>query len=410
MTTTGSALAVTVEDVRAAAIAIAGQVVHTPTLRSRTLSAITGVELWVKFENLQFTSSFKDRGSLNRLLQLTPDERRRGVIAMSAGNHAQGLAYHATRLGIPSTIVMPKLTPNTKVAGTEALGAKVVLHGKDIAEAMVLARSMAEEQGLVWVPPYDDPAIIAGQGTVALEMLADVPELDTLVVPVGGGGLIAGMAIAAKGLRPDVHVVGVESERYPSMANAMDHAGRPVGGTTVAEGIAVPVAGGLTVPVVEALVDEVIVVTEDLIEQAINLFLEIEKTVAEGAGATTLAAVLARPEHFAGRKVGLVLSGGNIDARVLANVILRGLVRSGRLSRISVDITDSPGSLAGVTRIVGEQAGNIVEGGHQRLFSDLGIKDAVLELAIETRDRMHTARIVYALEQEGYRVERGVHP
>ncbi len=408
--TTTSELAVSYDDVLAARAAIAGHVVHTPTMRSQTLSAIAGVELWVKFENLQFTSSFKDRGALNRLLQLTGDERRRGVIAMSAGNHAQGLAHHATRLGIPSTIVMPSGTPNTKVANTEALGAHVVLHGETIAESMVLARSMAAEQGLVWVPPYDDPAIIAGQGTVALELLEDAPEVDTIVVPVGGGGLIAGMAVAAHAVRPDVRLVGVESERYPSMANAVAHTGLPVGGTTVAEGIAVPVAGSLTTPIVAALVSDLLVVTETQIEHAINLFLDIEKTVAEGAGAAPLAAVLSEPERFAGRKVALVLSGGNIDARVLANVILRGLVRSGRLSRISVDITDSPGSLAGVTRIVGEEAGNIVEVAHQRLFSDIGIKDAVLELAIETRDRQHIEHIVRALEAGGYHVTRGVHP
>jgi threonine dehydratase len=329
---------------------------------------------------------------------------------MSAGNHAQGLAHHATRLGIPSTIVMPSSTPNTKVAGTEALGAQVVLHGETLAESMVLAKSMAAERGLVWVPPYDDPAIIAGQGTVALELLEDAPEVDTIVVPVGGGGLIAGMAVAAHTMAPDVRIVGVESERYPCMVNAVEGADLPVGGSTVAEGIAVADAGTLTAPIVAALVGEVLVVGERDIEHAINLFLDIEKTVAEGAGAAPLAAVLTRPERFVGRKVALVLTGGNIDARVLANVILRGLVRSGRLSRISVDITDSPGSLAGVTRIVGEEGGNIVEVGHQRLFSDIGIKDAVLELAIETRDRQHIEHLVAALEAGGYVVTRGVHP
>jgi threonine dehydratase len=396
---------VTFDDVLAAQKAITGMVVHTPTMRSQTLSHILGIDVWVKFENLQFTSSFKDRGACNRLLQLTPEEAARGVIAMSAGNHAQGVAYHATRLGIPSTIVMPQYTPNVKVAGTEALGARVVLHGADIIEAKAKAEELAAAEGLVWVPPFDDPAIIAGQGTAAIEMLEDAPEIDTIVVPVGGGGLIAGMAIAAAALRPDVKVIGVETELYPSMVSALDGGATPVpGGQTVAEGIAVGVSGVLTTPIVRELVAETLVVRESTIEHAMNLFLDIEKTVAEGAGAAGLAAVLEHPDRFVGRKVGLVLTGGNVDPRILASVIMRGLVRSGRLARVDVDISDIPGSLARVTTIIGELGGNIVEVAHQRLYSDLTIRSAVLELAIETRDRPHTERIIAGLCAAGYHV------
>ncbi len=396
---------VTFDDVLAAQKAITGMVVHTPTMRSQTLSNILGLDVWVKFENLQFTSSFKDRGACNRLLQLTPDEVARGVIAMSAGNHAQGVAYHATRLGIPSTIVMPQYTPNVKVAGTEALGARVVLHGADIIEAKSRAEELAVAGGLVWVPPFDDPAIIAGQGTVAIEMLEDAPEIDTIVVPVGGGGLIAGMAIAAAALRPDVEVVGVETELYPSMVAALDGGATVIpGGQTVAEGIAVGVSGALTTPIVRELVAETLIVQESTIEHAMNLFLDIEKTVAEGAGAAGLAAAIEHRDRFLGRKVGLVLTGGNVDPRILASVIMRGLVRSGRLARLDVDISDIPGSLARVTTIIGELGGNIVEVAHQRLYSDLTIRSAVLELAIETRDRPHTERIITGLTNAGYHV------
>lgn len=396
---------ITCDDVQAAHKAISGMVVRTPTMRSHTLSNILGVDVWVKFENLQFTSSFKDRGACNRLLQLTPDEAARGVIAMSAGNHAQGVAYHATRLGVPSTIVMPRYTPNVKVAGTEALGARVVLYGADIIEAKGKAEELAAAGSLVWVPPFDDPAIIAGQGTAAIEMLEDAPEIDTIVVPVGGGGLIAGMAIAAEALRPDVEMVGVETELYPSMVAALDGGATVVpGGQTVAEGIAVGVSGVLTTPIVRDLVADTLIVRESTIEHAMNLFLDIEKTVAEGAGAAGLAAVLEHPDRFRGRKVGLVLTGGNVDPRILASVIMRGLVRSGRLARLDVDISDIPGSLARVTTIIGELGGNIVEVAHQRLYSDLTIRSAVLELAIETRDRPHTERIITGLCDAGYHV------
>jgi threonine dehydratase len=378
-------------------------------LRSHVLSMVTGADLWLKFENLQFTSSFKDRGALNKLLQLTPDERARGVVAMSAGNHAQGVAYHATRLGIPSTIVMPRFTPNVKVHGTEALGARIVLFGKDIGEARLRADELARDEGLVFVPPYDDAAIIAGQGTVGLEMLEDAPGLEAIVVPVGGGGLIAGIAIAARAVAPNVEIVGVETELYPSMVSALAGGGPVPGGNTIAEGIAVPQAGRLTAPVVRALVSEVLTVAEDTIEEAICLLLDVEKTVAEGAGAAGLAAVLEHPEHFRGRRVGIVVSGGNIDPRLLAQVIMRGLVRSGRLTRLSVDVNDVPGALAQVAGIVGDVGGFIVEVAHQRLFSDLSAKSTALELAVETRDREHTQQLVQALEANGYRVRRPGH-
>ena len=403
----GASLAVSADDVRRAADAIQGRVVRTPTLRSATLSAILGADVWLKFENLQFTSSFKDRGALYRLLQLSEDEQRRGVVAMSAGNHAQGVAYHATRLGIPATIVMPRFTPNVKVHGTEALGARVVLHGDDIAEAKLLAHDLEQSEGMVFVPPYDDPHIIAGQGTVALELLEDAPDLDVVVVPIGGGGLLAGMAVAARDVRPDIELIGVQSDLYPSMIDEVRHLELPVGGTTIAEGIAVPGAGRLTAPIIAALVDDLVLVTEDLIEDAINLLLDIEKTVAEGAGAAALAAVLQEPERFAGRKVGLVITGGNIDPRFLASVIMHGLVRSGRLSRIAVAVTDVPGSLAGIATVIGEEGGNIVEVAHQRMFSALSAKSTMIEVAMEARDRQHTERIIEALLREGYRVTPG---
>jgi threonine dehydratase len=397
-------LAVTAADVRKAAAAIAGRVVRTPTLASATLSAITGTQLWLKFENLQFTSSFKDRGALYHLLQLAPEARRRGVVAMSAGNHAQGVAYHATQLGIPATIVMPRFTPNVKVHNTQALGARVVLHGSDLAEAKALAHELERTEGLAFVPPYDDPHIIAGQGTVALEMLEDAPDLEVLVAPVGGGGLLAGMAVAARDLRPDIELVGVQSDLFPSMYDEVRHAHLPVGGTTIAEGIAVPNAGQLTAPIIAALVDDLMLVPEDEIEDAINLLLDIEKTVAEGAGATPLAAVLHDRPRFEGRKVGLVVSGGNIDPRVLASVIMHGLVRSGRLSRIAVAVTDVPGALAGLATVIGEQGGNIVEVAHQRMFSALSAKSTEIEIVVEARDREHSERIVQALADEGFKV------
>ncbi len=407
MQSCASDLPVSYGDVLQAAAAIGDDVVRTPTLRSQTLSAITGADLWLKFENLQYTASFKDRGALNRLLRLTPQERARGVVAMSAGNHAQGVAYHATRLGIPAVIVMPRTTPNVKVASTEALGATVVLHGDDLAAAEAEAEALATRDGLVRVAPFDDPAVIAGQATVALELFADVDALDAVLVPVGGGGLLAGMAVVAAEVAPATELIGVESELYPSMSNALRGRPGPVpGGPTIAEGIGVARAGLLPQQIIAALVDDVVVVPEAAIEQAVNLLLEIEKTVAEGAGAAGLAAVLSDPARFEDRRVALVITGGNIDPRLLASVIMRGLVRSGRLCRLSVGVTDVPGSLSQVAAIVGELRGNIVEVAHQRLFSDLSVKSTMLELAVETRDRDHADRIVAGLEAAGYPVHR----
>lgn len=398
---------VTVDDVDRAARGIAGQVVHTPTLRSQTLSDITGAEVWLKFENLQFTSSFKDRGALWRLLQLAPEERARGVVAMSAGNHAQGVAYHARRLGIPATIVMPLFTPNVKVAGTAALGARIVLHGDSLAEARARADELAAEEGLVFVPPYDDPFVVAGQGTCGLELLADAPPLDVLLVPVGGGGLLAGIAVVYAARSPSTELLGVQTELYPSMVDEL--AGRPPrgpGGATIADGIAVTQAGAITSAIIATSTAGVLTVREDSIEDALVLLLEIEKTVVEGSGAAGLAAVLEDPGRFHGRRVGIVLSGGNVDPRLLASVLLRGLVRSGRLTRLDVGINDVPGQLSAVTHIIGELGGNIIEVQHQRMFSEVSAKRTVLEVAVETRDRSHLEQLIAALRDAGYVVER----
>ncbi len=397
-------LPVSLADIRAAASRIAGAVVHTPCLRSETLSRIAKADVWVKFENLQFTASFKERGALNTLLQLSPEERQRGVIAMSAGNHAQGVAYHAGRLGIPATIVMPSFTPNNKVKHTRDHGARVVLIGDTLAEAAAEARRLAETEKLVFVHPYDDPRIIAGQGTIALEMIDDVPQLDTLVVPVGGGGMIAGCAIAARGLRPDIKVIGVESAGYSAMRQLLAGDSVTVGGDTIAEGIAVRDIGQMPLAIARALVDRVLAVDEVAIERAIALFLEVEKTVAEGAGAAGLAALLAHPQHFAGRKVGLILCGGNIDTRLLASVLLRGLVRDGRIVRLRLMIGDLPGQLARVAGLIGGAGGNIVEVQHQRLFGSVVAKSTDLDVTVETRDRSHARELVQALEAAGFKV------
>jgi threonine dehydratase len=394
---------VTLQDVQAAAERIAAEVVHTPCLRSETLSRIAKADIWLKFENLQFTASFKERGALNTLLQLTPEERKRGVIAMSAGNHAQGVAYHAGRLGIPATIVMPAFTPNMKVSHTKGHGAKVVLHGNTLAEAAAEAHRLADAEKLVFVHPYDDPRIIAGQGTIALEMLQDVPQLDTLVAPVGGGGMIAGCAVATRGLKPDLKVIGVETAGYSAMRQHM--AGEPVtaGGDTIAEGIAVRDIGELPLKICRALLEKVVSVDEVTIERAIALLLEVEKTVVEGAGAAGLAALIAYPELFRGRKVGLVLSGGNIDTRLLASVLLRGLVRDGRIVQLRLMIGDAPGQLARVATIIGKFGGNIVEVQHQRLFGVVA-KATELDVTVETRDRAHVRELVAALEADGFKV------
>ena len=395
---------VTLDDIRAAARAISGAVIATPCAPSRTLSALTGAEVVVKFENLQFTASFKDRGALNKLLSLGAKEREAGVIAMSAGNHAQGVAHHAGRLGIAATIVMPATTPNVKVRQTKSHGAEVVLIGETLEAAAAAAREIAAERGLVFIHPYDDPKIVAGQGTVGLEMIEAFPDLDAVLVPVGGGGLIAGIAVAVKALRPKTQVIGVEAALYPSLRAALDGEGAVVGGNTLAEGIAVKAVGKLPLAIARRLVDDAVEVDETAIERAVQLYLDIEKTVAEGAGAAALAALLAFPARFKGRKVGLVLSGGNIDPRLLASVIMRGMVRDGRIVRIRVEIDDKPGTLARVAGLVGEAGGNIIDVAHQRLFSDVPAKSAELDLVVETRDADHARDMLAAIRKAGYAV------
>ncbi|MFN0090647.1 MAG: threonine ammonia-lyase [Acidimicrobiales bacterium] len=391
---------------------LAGAVVRTPAAASRTLAEITGAaEVVVKFENLQFTGSFKDRGALNRLLALSPEQRRRGVLAVSAGNHAQGVAYHAGRLGIPATIVMPTTAPLTKLANTARLGAEIVQVGLTVSEAADEGARLAAERGLLLVHPYDDPLVIAGQATVGLELLADHPDLEVLVVPVGGGGLLAGIALAAAELAPSCELVGVQSELYPAMAAAL--AGRaPVaaqgaglGGNSIADGIAVKRPGRLTTALLAAAGVEMLTVPEARLEEAVGLYLEVEKTVAEGAGAAPLAALLHRPERFAGRRVGLVLSGGNIDPRLLSSVILRSLLRQRRLSWLRVETDDLPGRLGAVATAVGAAGGNLVEVAHQRLLGELPIRRVDVDLLVETIDAAHLERILRALESTGLAVE-----
>jgi threonine dehydratase len=394
-------LPITVADVKAAAATIGGSVIATAFNQSRTLSEICGCNIWLKFENLQFTSSFKERGALNRLTALSADERKRGVIAMSAGNHAQGVAYHAKRLGIPATIVMPVGTPMVKVENTRHHDAEVMISGDTLEEAATFALGLGYTKGMTLIHPYDDPLVIAGQGTVAMEMLEAVPSLETLVVPIGGGGLISGMAIAAKSLKPSLHVVGVEARLYPSMYNAVHGAHLPIRGDTLAEGIAVKAPGKITTEIVRRLVDEILLVTEDQIERAVATLIGIEKTVVEGAGATGLAAVQANPNLFTGRNVGLVLTGGNIDTRLIASVLTRELAREGRLTQLSLDIVDRPGQLAAVATLLAEAGANIIEVSHQRTFSDLPAKATLLQLVIETRDRAHLDEVLAKLGAAG---------
>jgi threonine dehydratase len=396
--------AVSLADIRAAAARIAGAVERTPCLHSRTLSQLTGVQIWLKFEDLQFTASFKERGALNKLAQLTEGERRRGVIAMSAGNHAQGVAYHAARLGIRALIVMPRGTPYSKVKGTQVHGAEVVLEGDTLAETAAHAREVAAREGLAFIHPYDDPQIVAGQGTVALEMLEQEPSLEVLVVPVGGGGLIAGMATAAKALKPEIRVFGVESRSYCAMHQRLKGLPVEVGGDTIAEGLAVREASELTLEIARRLVAEVLVVEEETIERAIVALIEIEKTVAEGAGAAGLAALLQYPSLFAGARVGIPICGGNIDSRVLAAVLMRGLVRDGRLVRIRVSMPDVAGSLARVAAMIGEAGGNIVEVQHHRLFGTSSVRTPEVEFVLETRDREHGSQLIESLRARGVSV------
>jgi len=397
-------LLLTLDDVRAAEKRIAGAVVRTPTQYSRTLSEMTGANIWLKFENLQFTAAYKERGALNKLLLLTDEQRSRGVIAASAGNHAQGLAYHGSRLGVPVTIVMPRTTPMVKVMQTEQVGGKVVLEGESFDEAYEYARSMEQQLGLTFVHPFDDPDVAAGQGTVALEMLEDVPELDLLAIPIGGGGLLSGMGTAARALNPDIRLIGVQPTLYPSMYGKLRGEDLASGGDTLAEGIAVKVPGTFTSEVLAGLVDEVVLVTEDELEQALALLLQIEKTVVEGAGAAGLAAVLAHPEKFKGRNVGLVLTGGNIDTRLLANVLLRDLARSGRLARLRITLQDRPGALFKVMREFDAHHVNILEIYHQRIFTNLPAKGLVTDIECEARDREQLQALVEALRARGYSV------
>ncbi len=400
-----SGLAVTLADVEAARARISDAITQTDCDLSRTLSEIFGAKIWLKRENLQFTGSFKERGALNRLLQLSEDERKRGVIAMSAGNHAQGVAFHAQRLGIPAFIVMPEPTPTVKVENTRGHGATVILKGSQLEEAAAFAQAYGEGHGLTFVHPYDDPLVIAGQGTLALEMLEAVRDLEFLVVPIGGGGLIAGVAVAAKALKPDIKIIGVQARLYPSMYNAVRGGDLPMRGDTLAEGIAVKSPGTVTAPLCERLVDDIVLVSEAQLERAVSLFIGIEKTVVEGAGAAGLAAIIAEPERFKGRKVGLILCGGNIDTRLLASVLTRELARQGCLTQLTIDIPDRPGQLATVSSILGEAEANVVEVYHQRVFTDLPAKGAELHVVIETRDRGHLERVVDALVKRGYEVE-----
>ncbi|MXN67347.1 threonine ammonia-lyase [Stappia sp. GBMRC 2046] len=395
----------TLEDIREAAKLIDGAVMLTPCLPAPKLSELTGAEVSVKYENLQVTNAFKERGALVKLLSLGKAERERGVIAMSAGNHAQAVAYHARRLGIPATIVMPKPTPFVKIKATRGYGANVVLAGEVLAEAQAEAERIAEAENLVWVHPYDDPQVIRGQGTIALEMLAADPDLEVLVIPIGGGGLISGMAIAAKALKPEIEIIGVETELYPGMWGALK--GKPVkcGGATLAEGIAVKNIGKLTEQIVRKTVDDILLVDETAIERAVNAFLTQQKTMAEGAGAAGLAAMLSEPERFMGRKVGLVLCGGNIDPRLLSSIMVRELARDGRIFSIRISAPDRPGVLGEISTLIGDLDGNILEVSHHRLFLNVPVKGTTLDVTFETHDAEHGKAIIKAMEERDYTIK-----
>ena len=399
-------MAITLADIEAAQRTIAGRVLRTPMLPAPKLSALTGASVRVKYENLQVTNSFKERGALNKLASLTASERAHGVIAMSAGNHAQAVAYHAAQLGIPSTIVMPVTTPFVKIHATKAYGAEVVLDGESIADAQLRAEALARERGLTFVHPYDDPKVMAGQGTIALEMLEDDPDLDLIVFPVGGGGLIAGNAVAARARKPSIEIVGAEAALYPSCWNALRGEARPLGGPTLAEGIAVKNVGALTLPIIRAHVAEIVLVDEQSLERAVNAYLTLQKTMAEGAGAAGLAAMLAKPERFRGRNVGLVLCGGNIDPRILASIMVRELERDERMVSFRLTIPDRPGVLGQIATRLGELSANILEVDHHRLFLDVPAKGAKVDVTVETRDRAHVQEILAALEEEGFQPQR----
>ena len=396
----------TLADIRAAAERLRGEIVDTPCMPSRTLSALTGCEVFLKFENLQFTASFKERGALNKMAQLSEAERACGVLAVSAGNHAQGVAYHAQRMGIPATIVMPRFAPAVKVENTRRFGANVVLEGDTFDDARAHGLQLAQERGLTVVHPYDDLAVMAGQGTIALEMLAQQPQIDTLVVAIGGGGLISGVATAARAVRPDIEVIGVQTERFPAVWNAKHDKNQESAQATIADGIAVKVPGALTLPLIRERVSDVLLVGEDDIEQAILLLLEIEKTVIEGAGGVGLAALIKNPLRFKGKKVGLLLSGGNIEPLVLAEIIERGMVRSGRLARLRIDVRDVPGALADVATLLGQLGANIDEVQHQRAFSSLSVERAQIEVVVQTRGLAHIEKIIGTMRSRGYVAER----
>jgi threonine dehydratase len=402
-------LPVTLQDVEDAAGVIASFVKRTSFEKSHTLSDIAGADIWLKFENLQFTATFKERGALNRLAALSSEERRRGVIAASAGNHAQGVAYHAARLAIPATIVVPLGTPTVKIENTRRHGATVIEGGANIEEAAHLAIDHGRKENLTFIHPYDDPLIIAGQGTIAIEMLAAVPDLDVLIVPIGGGGLISGIAVAAKSLKPEIDIIGVQAALYPSMYNLVKGQQLPMRGDTLAEGIAVKAPGRITSQIVRALVDDILLVSEKQVEEALSLLITIEKTVTEGAGAVGLAAVLANEARFKGRALGLVLSGGNIDTRLLSGVLTRQLAREGRLSQLRFDIVDRPGQLATVLAVLSKCGANIVEVYHQRIFTELPAKAVLLEVVIETRDRAHLASTIADLRAAEIDVDVGRH-
>jgi len=396
---------VSLSDIQSAQAALKGHVVNTPCMHSRTLSEITGANVFLKFENHQFTASFKERGALNKLLSLDAGQRKHGVIAASAGNHAQGVAHHATRLGIPSVIVMPRFTPNVKVDMTQRHGAEVILHGDNFDEAKAHALALAAQRELVFVHPYDDEKVIAGQGTIGLEMLDAHPEIDTLAIAVGGGGLISGIAVAAKARNPNIRLLGVETTRFPSMYAAMQGGVPQFGASTIAEGIAVKEPGAITRELVKRHVEEILLVDEGDIEEAIVLLLEIEKTVVEGAGAASLAALLKHRDRFAGRNVGLVLCGGNIDPLMLAGIIERGMVRSGRLARLKIELRDLPGALAKITALLAEANANIEEVHHQRAFTNLPVQNAELEVVVKTRNHAHVAEIVGKLNAAGFKAK-----
>ena len=395
-----------IDAIRAAAARVAGEVTRTPCLPSRTLTELAGCEIFLKFENLQFTASFKERGALNKMAQLTAEERAHGVLAVSAGNHAQAVAYHAERMGVAATIVMPRFAPSVKVERTRGFGATVVLEGDTFEDARLRGLELARERGLTVVHPYDDLAVIAGQGTIGLEMLEQQPSIDTLVVAIGGGGLIAGIATAARAVRPGIRIIGVQTERFPAAWNSVHDGARECASATIADGIGVKSPGALTLPLIRSLVDDVVLVGEDDIEQAILMLLEIEKTVVEGAGAVGLAAVTKDRARFAGRKVGLVLCGGNIEPLVLAEIIERGMVKSGRLARLRLDIRDVPGALADIATLLGQLGANIDEVQHQRAFTSLSVERVQVEVVVQTRGVAHIEKILEAMRAHGYRAER----